>query len=437
MENFKPLRWWIVEDALRDGKGHWLEYLQTFQRGLKVEGDEVRFFASNECAPDVAALLDAECVLPPSIWARMSDGAAKWRRLLRIPAHGLATYRAVSKLLAGRSALNAPSSSPTRRRYEPEGPPAARALPDLIFVPAVLVHHLVGWVPLIKWRLRDFHGKILLFFPNAPILLDDDGSARIAADPTAKLFLQCIRALNKEVAARRVVLGAETEQMTRALTEATGVRFTYLPHPVQLSTAHSRVTRNPLPATPDNPIVFGSYGAARHEKGSDILQRAIALALVKRPDMPARFVFQWMEDFADEKGSVVRLDPEVAAHPKVQVIREHFSEGGYERQLAVTDVMLLPYRNPYRLRVSRVVIEGMILGMPLIATRGTTLWDQASRYGCAMACDEDSPESVAESTLALFDGYKEASERAKACQTEASRHFSVAEFRRRLLSKNQ
>ena len=99
--------------------------------------------------------------------------------------------------------------------------------------------------------------------------------------------------------------------------------------------------------------------------------------------------------------------------------------------------MLLPYRNPYRLRVSRVVIEGMILGMPLIATRGTTLWDQASRYGCAMACDEDSPESVAESTLALFDGYKEASERAKACQTEASRHFSVAEFRRRLLSKNQ
>ena len=134
---------------------------------------------------------------------------------------------------------------------------------------------------------------------------------------------------------------------------------------------------------------------------------------------------------------MVRLDPEVAAHPKVQVIREHFSEGGYERQLAATDVMLLPYRSPYRLRVSRVVIEGMILGIPLVVTRGTTLWDQASRYGCAKACDEDSAESVAEAILALFDGYKEASERAKACQTEALRHFSVAEFRRRLLSKNE
>jgi glycosyltransferase involved in cell wall biosynthesis len=158
------------------------------------------------------------------------------------------------------------------------------------------------------------------------------------------------------------------------------------------------------------------------------------LVLKKRPDMPARFVFQWMEDFADEKGRVVRLDPEVAAHPNVQVIREHFSEGGYERQLAATDVILLPYRNPYRLRVSRVVIEGMILGIPLVVTRGTTLWDQASRYGCAKACDEDSAESVASAILALLDQYEEASRRAKDCRTEASRHFSVAEFRRRLLS---
>ena len=427
MEKTEQMRWWIVEDALRDRKGHWLEYLQTFKRGLIAESDEVRFFASSECAPDVAALLDAECVLPPSIWARMSDGAAKWRRLLRIPAHGFATYRAVSKLLAGCPASDAPGSTL----------PAGRAMPDLIFVPTVLVHHLVGWFPLIKWKLRDFRGRILLFFPNAPVHLDNDGCARIAGDPTAKLFLLCIRALRNEVACGKVVLGAETEAMTKALTEATGVRFTYLPHPVELSTKYSPATRNPLPSTPDKPIVFGCYGAARHEKGSGVLQRAIALVLKKRPDMPARFVLQWMEDFVDEEGNVVRLDPEVAAHPKVHVIREHFCEGGYERQLAATDAMLLPYRNPYRLRVSRVVIEGMIIGMPLVVTRGTTLWDQASRYGYVKACDEDSAESVAEAILALFDGYGQASGRARACQAEALRHFSVAEFRRRLLSKNQ
>jgi glycosyltransferase involved in cell wall biosynthesis len=410
------LKWWIFEDALRDRRGHWSEYLQTFRRGLEAEGDEVRIFADQQCEPALAETLGAKPVLPKSIWARMSDGAPKWRRLLRIPSHGFATYLSVSRLVTRHLSL------------------ATSELPDLIFVPTVLVHHLAGWVPLIKWKLRDFRGRILLFFPNAPVYLDNDGNARIPSDPTAKLFLFCIRALRNEVAAGKVVLGAETEPMTKALTEATGVPFTYLPHPVELSPKSSPATRNSSPATSADPIVFGCYGAARHEKGSDILQRAIALALAKRPDMPARFVFQWMEDFADEEGRVVRLDPEVAAHPKVQVIRKHFSEGGYERQLAATDVMLLPYRSPYRLRVSRVVIEGMILGIPLVVTRGTTLWDQASRYGCAKACDEDSAESVAEAILALLDEYEEASRRAKDCRTEALRHFSVAEFRRRLVS---
>ncbi len=459
------LKWWIFEDALRDRRGHWSEYLQTFRRGLEAEGDEVRIFADQQCEPALAETLGAKPVLPKSIWARMSDGAPKWRRLLRIPSHGFATYRTVSKLLSGCSALHAPLrpvGSPSQRRSS--ALPAGRALPDLIFVPTVLVHHLAGWVPLIKWKLRDFCGRILLFFPNAPVYLDNDGNARIPSDPTAKLFLFCIRALRNEVAAGKVVLGAETEPMTRALTQATGVRFTYLPHPVELSPKSSPATRDsvgrlgdpspqtpvsvdrqgdlstaspPVPATSADPIVFGCYGAARHEKGSDILQRAIALVLENRPDMRASFVFQWIEDFADEEGQVVRLDPEVAAHPKVQVIREHFSEGGYERQLAATDVMLLPYRNPYRLRVSRVVIEGMILGIPLVVTRGTTLWDQASRYGCATACEEESAESLASAILALFDEYEEASRRAKDCRAEALRHFSVAEFRNRLLSKSE
>ncbi|MFM7375989.1 MAG: hypothetical protein ACKO39_12685, partial [Chthoniobacterales bacterium] len=45
-----------------------------------------------------------------------------------------------------------------------------------------------------------------------------------------------------------------------------------------------------------------------------------------------------------------------------------------------------------------------------------------------------SAESVAEAILALLDGYEEASRQAKDCRTEALRHFSVAEFRRRLIS---
>ncbi len=132
------MKWWIFEDALRDRKGHWSEYLQTFRLGLEAEGDEVCIFADRECEPALAKTLGAEPFLPKSIWARMSDGVPRWRRLLRIPSHGFATYRTISKLLSGCSAC----SSPTRRRYEPEGAlPAGRALPDLIFVPTILGHH--------------------------------------------------------------------------------------------------------------------------------------------------------------------------------------------------------------------------------------------------------------------------------------------------------
>ena len=38
---FDPMKWVIVEDALRDRRGHWLEYVSTFVRGLTALGDEV------------------------------------------------------------------------------------------------------------------------------------------------------------------------------------------------------------------------------------------------------------------------------------------------------------------------------------------------------------------------------------------------------------
>jgi hypothetical protein len=47
------MKWLIVEDALRDRTGHWLEYVSTFVRGLTALGDEVvvtlfKRFSENE-----------------------------------------------------------------------------------------------------------------------------------------------------------------------------------------------------------------------------------------------------------------------------------------------------------------------------------------------------------------------------------------------------
>ncbi|MEY3480399.1 MAG: hypothetical protein RIQ71_1174 [Verrucomicrobiota bacterium] len=423
MENSKSLRWWIIEDALCEHKGHWFEYLRTFQRGLAAQGDQVRFFASRECSDEVARAFAAEPVLPKSIWARMSDGALKWRRLLRIPAHAFGTYRAVSKLLAGCPAPHAPSS---QIRDD-------RALPDLIFVPTVLVHHLAGWLPLIRRKLQNVPTRVLLFFPNTPLEFDQDGQVRLAGEPTAKLFRWYIRRFAPEVASGKVVLGAETRPMAKALSGVTGVPFTYLPHPVEFPANSSSASVEDVPGK-NRSILCGAYGAARADKGSDLLQKAIRQLLEESPEMPARFALQWITDFRDENGNMVSCDPWLRDHPKVEVIDDYFVGGRYREQLNKTDVLLLPYGKDYCLRVSRVVIEALAQGKPVVVGSGTTLEDQGCEFGASVAFDNESVDSLVQALREAVANFAKLDQRARHQAAAARDHFSVATFRNILLS---
>src|SRR5579859_7791971 len=115
------MHWLIVEDALRDKKGHWFEYQCTFARGLRALGDDVTILADRSAEPFIIEKLQVQPVLPASIWHRMGDGAGALRRYLRVPIHGWKTYRAVKTYFRH------------NKKY------------DVIFIPTVLVHHLLGW----------------------------------------------------------------------------------------------------------------------------------------------------------------------------------------------------------------------------------------------------------------------------------------------------
>jgi glycosyltransferase involved in cell wall biosynthesis len=411
MENSKPMRWWIVEDALRDHKGHWFEYLRTFQSGLAAEGDQVRFFASRECVPEVAAAFEAEPVLPKSIWARISDGASKWRRLLRIPAHALGTYRAVSRLV------------------DRHLPPATSELPDVIFVPTVLVHHLAGWLPLIRHKLRNVPTRILLFFPNTPLEFDSAGEVRLAGEPTAKLFRWYIRRLAADVAAGKVLLGAETRPMAKALSDVTGVPFTYLPHPVDIPSEGSDRGFDIVSHDQTRPLLFGAYGAARADKGSDLLQKAIRQFLEECPELPVSFALQWIRDFYDSEGRLVKCDPWLRGHPKVTVIDDYFIADSYQKQVAATGVMMLPYGSAYNLRVSRVAVEAIASGIPIIAITGTSVASQALEFEAGIVCDGPSIDHLAKAIRSMVDEYEAKKSQAMATLSRARAHFSVFCFK--------
>lgn len=393
------MNWLIVEDALKNRQGHWVEYVETFRKGLKALDHDVTILADRSAEDFIASQPEVHCVLPHSIWDRMGDNAGRMKRYLRVPAHGWNTMRAMKRWFR---------SNPT---------------PDIVFVPTVLVHHLIGWLRIYHSVLRQSETKLLLFFPNTPLTHNDQtGQAMLGRDPTARLFGWLIGKFAEGVKSGQVILGVETHAMRDAMSRVTGVDFTYLPHPVAVEeTVPSTVKGH-------QPLHFGSYGAARHEKGSDLLQAAIRKHLDDYPETKSRFSIQWLSDFHDHEGNLISPDPSLVADDRVNYIREYFGEGGYDQQLANTDVMLLPYREPYRYRVSRVVIEAMVRGIPVVATRQTTLWEQTEKFGSGFPCELGDTDSVANAirrseenqTLILRKAAKKAS--------IAAQHFSVPHF---------
>jgi hypothetical protein len=283
------MKWLIVEDALRDRKGHWLEYISTFVRGLRALGDEVTVLCDRKAERFILEQMGARPVLPESIWHRMGDGAGALKRYLRVPGHAAVTFLAMRKVFRGfnhgllgltrmgkaqvnaqgtyagdafsnpftsKLARDCENTSPTRsasgpasflpatshslRATVPESLtpatsyplPATSIPPDWIFVPTVLVHHLLGWWLLLKTGSVPSESRVLLFFPNLPIRLDDMGFAHWNAGPTTKLMAWLFASFRTEVESGRVVLGVETHAMRRALEALIQMPVVYLPHPV-------------------------------------------------------------------------------------------------------------------------------------------------------------------------------------------------------------
>lgn len=392
------MNWLIVEDALRNKQGHYAEYIKTFQLGLLSMGDSVEVLCDAHAERWLVETLQAKPILPASIWHRTGDGAGKIKRLARLPAHGWATFV-------------------TMRKWFRTNPCA-----DIIFIPTVGVHHLLGWLLLIHTTLRRKRTKVLLFFPNTPIRFDESiARGVLASEATGRLFGWLIRRLHSAVKDGRVFLGAETGAMQKALEQATGVPFVYLPHPVPVSFVSE---------PKDRPLTMAVFGPARFEKGSDVLQEAISRHLQSTPGSKTLFCVQWIADFSDNFGNMIRKLPHLEKDQRVEFIKTYFEAGEYPRRLARSDVLLLPYRkSSYDLRVSRVVIEAMVHGIPVIATTGTTLADQAGEFGACVQCDDGSVESLAWAIGEAEKAHSTLKTKAAERATAAAEHFSVKTFR--------
>ncbi len=400
------MNWFIFEDSLTDRAGHWFEYLFDFQKELQGLGDEVLFFVPQNASSEVLQKFKSKPALPQSIFRKLSEPTPVWRRYGRIPWHGLQTYSAVTRHLV---------------QKESGG---------IIFVPTAIVHHLLGWYGLVKFRLNRKSTRILLFFPGLPIA-SKGVEWVLEGSPTARLMRLLLLGMAKEIKAGKVVLGVETEAMRRAGERVFGLPFTYFPHPVRPITESLARNRK----SPDGgDILIGSYGPGRYEKGSDLLVAAIEVYLRRYPASRAKFVLQWVDNFKLPNGKVACLPELIKNHPRVTVISRIFGDGEYEQWLAKTDALALPYRqSSYGLRVSRVVIEALVNGLPAVVTQGTTLAQQSKDFGAAVECQDGDVESVVLALRQIEENIIQLQTQAKEKAPLAIRHFSVQHFRELLV----
>jgi len=68
-------------------------------------------------------------------------------------------------------------------------------------------------------------------------------------------------------------------------------------------------------------------------------------------------------------------------------------------------------------------------GMPVIATRGTTLFEQAEEYGVVVGCQDCDAESLAEAILEVVASFETMRMTAQEKANSVAESFSVGYFR--------
>lgn len=397
------MRWLIVEDALQDRKGHWFEYVRIFREGLLNLGDTVTVLVSRKAEPFICSQLDARAVLPESIWHRSGTGNAM-ERWMSIPLHAWEIWKSLKQELRKNNDY------------------------DIIFVPTVSVHHLLGWGIILKCLSQSERSRILLYFLSIPLQVNESGKSYWNNSLTARMMAWLLQILRPDVESGKLILGVETKALQEALSKVTSLTVQLLPQPVEALMRSNE-------SLPNGKLLFACYGAARHEKGSDLLQAAIILYRKKHPYSRIHFAIQWVEDFNDAQGEMVFKSPILLEDESVEFITTYFADGEYPRRLEQTGAILLPYRSSsYRLRGSRVVIEAMVNGIPVVVTRNTTLAEQARTFGASVLCDDNSVEGIVEAIEYMEQNYESLKIQAREKQFKAQEYFSVGNFRRMLVA---
>lgn len=388
----------VVEEALRDHKGHWFEYNRDIVNGLRRQGYHVDVFVHRDVEADLRETLEATPVFRYSVWHGSYRGGIKavfWHN-----------WRVMGDL---RAAL---------RHREPY---------DLVFAGNNMIHHVLAWRVIMALNARQIRRLVLLFAVSPALPSPHPEQPQFA--PKSFVYRGLLRAFSNLRNKGRVLFAAETPNTGRHIEVFAGGRVHALPHATD-----GVPQRAAAMASTHAPKCIGSMGVGRYEKGTELFQSAVKKLLEVPEFATIRFSYQWQNDFTKPDGTIARVDPELDAHARVEVMRTFRGGSDYWALLEGIDLMVLPYRlTTYATRLSRVAIEAMILGIPMVVTRGSWLEQAMAETGSGVSFEDENTDSLVAAIQEARQRYTELKELAVTRAPLARQHYSGETFARQLL----
>lgn len=404
----------IVEESLRDLKAHWFEYIKTTSAAATANGHQTFVVCHQDSVQEIR---QSFVCFPVFKHARYLDDNSQLPgdRYYGFILHSWRCLRVLWPLL---------NQSP---RY------------DRAFAPTVLVHHLLAW-----WLIMSFHPRrpqhLTLFFVTNPGIWDvNQQQGALRASLSTKIQGWLIQRLKRLVAQGQVTLAVETQGAQKEFEALSHLPFVLMTHPVPpLSdpSAQPQSVCTPLPACEKiKSVHFACYGFARYEKGSDLFQSAIGTILDEQPHFAHRFSIQWIDPFVLPTGEWCRADT-LRSHHQVTLIDHPLDSESYQKKLKTVNCMVLPYRNSsYYARVSRIAVEAIYLGIPIIYTHGGWLAETVEAFGAGIGIQDESVSELMEAIEQMTVDYAHYRQAALLSVNKAKHYFSAANFYEQLLAK--
>ncbi len=221
-------------------------------------------------------------------------------------------------------------------------------------------------------------------------------------------------AMTSLVNSKRLGIATDSESLSKAYGNITGLPVTTLPIP---HTHGRETTTTGAVAKKKEPLRIVSLGPARIDKGIDVLANTIPLLENEMRTGKVEFVVQC---------TITKTSPELeTAVKKLDELQKRFGDALELKNLSLSSseyyelmhsahAAILPYRTAYyAARTSGIMTELIAAGIPVIVTNGTWLAEQSEKHGAGILFKDGDAHDLARAVRLLIENYSQLSSQAE------------------------